>query len=238
MSDKLFLGSYFYEDCPASATLTCLVLAFSLISSLFQVSSLLLLDLELVLQKNEWWRVFTGLFTVTHPDELILVAFILYCSRSYEAVRGTGAYVALFLEALVICSLPALALGLWDYFDGYYLTHFACTYVGALATASLVLNRNKWKVAVAGKLTIGGNLGLGIVYILLCLSRFSLEALLFTGWSGVIGALVGFGIPPLYIANCTAPCRRRHARGSRSRRASSRDHVNNEADDPGETPDE
>lgn len=217
MSDKLFLGSYFFEDCPVSATLLCVVLGASVITSMFQVSSVVLLDAGLLLEEREWWRAITGLFVVPHPDELILIAFILYCSRSYEAARGSWAYLALFLEALVLSSLPAIALGLWSYFRGYYLTHFACTYAGALATASIVLNWNTWRATVIGSCTISGNFGLGIVYLLLCFSRFSLEALIFTAWSGILGALVGLAIPPLYISGCTAPCRRRRSRASRSR---------------------
>lgn len=82
MSDRLFYGNFFFENCPVTMTVIVVYMLMSLIPSMFQVSSLLLLNFDDVFGDNhEWWRPFTALFTCNHPDVFLLNMFLLYTSR-------------------------------------------------------------------------------------------------------------------------------------------------------------
>lgn len=207
-TDKLFGGSFFFSNCPVCAALIIATMALSLIPAMFEVSSLLIYNPTLIVHDNQWWRLVTGLFCVTHPNVLMPIVFLYYISRCFEYERGSLEYANLLIVTVIFGSAPFAVLYFWKYYEDMYIVHYACTIAGAMGVAALHTNRLRWSGEVVKGLHITTNTATYVVLALLAINDFALEALLFTLWGAGIGILVVLRVPPFFFAGFCAKCRR------------------------------
>ncbi|CAL5983412.1 Transmembrane_domain-containing protein [Hexamita inflata] len=196
MSDRLYYGNFFFEDTPISVSLIVIYMFLSLFPSMFQVSSLLLLQFDNVFDKNEWWRPFSAVFTCNHPDTFILILFLLYVSRVFEFYNGSVAYFFQIILSIIFSALPFLILGAFkdkfDYFYGRYIVEYTLALPVSLSIAGVIsqFKVNNWKAKISEKIQVPQGFGYVLVLFLAACHRFAPESAIIVVWSCAMGAIL------------------------------------------------
>eukprot|EP00703_Trepomonas_sp_PC1_P000432 JAP96174.1 Transmembrane domain-containing protein [Trepomonas sp. PC1] len=161
---------------------------------MFQFSSLLIFKYDSIVDSNEWWRPFSGIFTCNHPDTLMLNLFMLYISRSFEFYNGSVAYVFLVILAIIICQLPFLLLSIVDdQFKSIYCIEYTMGLPAALSTAAILAQFRiiNWKAKLSDKISIPQGFGWFLVIFLAASHRFIIESVVIVLWSALWGGVLG-----------------------------------------------